>query len=168
MAREPPVSTVKPPDGSYQRRPEMLNKTHQESSSNSSYSSTNLPNTKAMHIAILERELDGMQEIISPERETLICKKLFKGNDSTNQELQHTKKLGESIVPVERTDEAIFGNFAKKLPNLSLQIRLSSHQFHGDLTIGVCSPGEEVHLTSISSKMDCPIVGDKNSDEQAT
>ncbi|KAH0674037.1 hypothetical protein KY284_025124 [Solanum tuberosum] len=94
--------------------PEKTNKTHQESSSNSSYSSTNSRNTEAMHIAISERELDGIQRIISTDRERLIHTKLFKENESTKQELQHTKKLDESIVPFERTDEAISGNFAKK------------------------------------------------------
>ncbi|KAG5568245.1 hypothetical protein H5410_064740 [Solanum commersonii] len=93
--------------------------------------------------------------------------KAIRGNDSTNQELQHTKNLDESIVPIERTEVAISGNFTEKSPELRLQIRPSSHQIHEDLTTGVCSPGEGVHLKAIPSKMDGPIVGDKNFDEQA-
>ncbi|KAH0680773.1 hypothetical protein KY284_021859 [Solanum tuberosum] len=159
MAREPPVNSFKPPDENHQRRLEKTNKTQQESPSNSSYSSTNSRNNEAMHIAISERELDGIQKIISQEREKLIHRKLFTGNDFTNQDLQYTKKSSESIVPFERTDEAISGNFTEKSQELSLQIRPSSHQFRGDLTTGVCSPGEEVPLIAISSKMDGPIVG---------
>ncbi|KAG5595247.1 hypothetical protein H5410_036479 [Solanum commersonii] len=166
MAREPPVSTCKPPDESHQRRPEKKNKTHQESSSNSFYSSTNSRNNEAMHIALSEGELDGIQKLISSDRERLIHRKLVAGNDSTNQELQHTKNLDESIVPIKRTDVAISGNFTEKSPELRLQIRPSSHQLHDDLTTGVCSPDEGVHLNAIPSKMDGPIVGDKNSNEQ--
>ncbi|KAG5585252.1 hypothetical protein H5410_045686 [Solanum commersonii] len=120
-----------------------------------------------MQIMISKGELDGIQKIISPDRKRLIHRKWVKGNDSTNQELQHTQNLDESIVPFERTDKAIYGNFANKSPDLSLQIHRSSHQFHDDLTTAVCSPGEGVHLNAISSKMDGPIIGDKNSDEQA-
>ncbi|KAG5585846.1 hypothetical protein H5410_046280 [Solanum commersonii] len=115
-----------------------------------------------MHIAISGTELDGLQKIISPNREKMFHSKLFRGNDCTNQGLQHTKKLSDSIVPFERSDEANSRNFTKKLPDLRLQIRPSSHQFHDDLTTGVYSPGEEVHLIAISSKMDGPIVGDMN------
>jgi len=168
MARAPPVSTFKPPNQSHQRFPEKTNKTHQESPSNSSYSSTNSRNNEAMHITISKRELDGIQKIISPDREKLIHRKLFRGNDSNNQGLQHTKKSSDSIEPFQRSDEAISGNFAEKSPDLHLKICPSSHQFHGDLTTGVYSPGEEIHLTTISSKMDGPITDDKNSDEQAT
>ncbi|KAH0768928.1 hypothetical protein KY290_012909 [Solanum tuberosum] len=168
MAREPPVNGFRPPDENQQRRLEKTNKTHQESPSNSSYSSTNSRNNEAMHIASSERELDGIHKIISQDREKLIHGKLSTGNESTNQELQYTKKSCESIVPFERTDEAISGNFTEKSQELSLQIRPTSHQFHGDLTTGVYSPGREVPLTVILGKMDGPIVGDKNSDERTT
>ncbi|KAH0695795.1 hypothetical protein KY289_013277 [Solanum tuberosum] len=143
MAHELPVSLSKPSDQSHQRRLEKTNKTHQESTSNSSYNSTNLS-------------------------DKLIHPKLFRGNDSTTQGLQYTEKSSDSILPIERTDEAISGTFAEKSPEMRIQIRPPSHQFHGDLNTGVYSPGEEVHLTAISSRMDRPISGDKNFGKQAT
>ncbi|KAG5631443.1 hypothetical protein H5410_003160 [Solanum commersonii] len=98
----------------------------------------------------------------------MIHRNLFRGNNSTTQGLQYTEKSSDSISPIERTDEAISGTFAKKSPEKLLQIRPSSHQFHGDLNTRVYSPGEEVHLSVISSRINRPISGDKNSSEQAT
>uniref|UniRef100_M1DNV2 Bifunctional endo-1,4-beta-xylanase xylA n=1 Tax=Solanum tuberosum TaxID=4113 RepID=M1DNV2_SOLTU len=166
MAREPPVSLFQAAGPSHLRRSEETNKTHQESLSNSSYNSTNSRNTEAMNIAISERELEGIQKIISPGRDRLIHRKLLTGNDSPNQGLQHTQKSHDSTMPIARSDEAISGELVAHSPELRLQIRPSSQQFHGDLTTGDCSPGEEVHLTAISSKMAGQIIGDMNSGEQ--
>ncbi|KAH0665202.1 hypothetical protein KY290_027477 [Solanum tuberosum] len=83
------------------------------------------------------------------------------------ERLQHTKTSHDSTVPIARSNEAISGKFVEKSPELRLQISPVSHQFHVILTNGDCSPGEEVHLTTISSKMDGPVTGDKNSGEQA-
>ncbi|KAH0673687.1 hypothetical protein KY285_011782 [Solanum tuberosum] len=110
MAREPPVGLFRLPDQGHQERPEQTNKTHQEaSSSNSSYNSTNSRNTEVMNIAISEKEMDGIQQIISSDRDTLIDRKLFSGNDSTNKGLQHTKKSHDSTLPNERSKEVNSG-----------------------------------------------------------
>ncbi|XP_049366633.1 uncharacterized protein LOC125831499 [Solanum verrucosum] len=165
MARAPPVNLFRPPDQSHLRRFEETNKTHQESPSNSSYNFTKLRNTEAMNIAISERELEGIHKFISLDRDKLINRKLFSGNDSTNQGLQHTQKLHDSIAPIARSDEATSGKIRANSPERRLQIRPTSYQFYGDLTIGDCSPSEEVHLTEISSKMAGQITDDKNSGE---
>uniref|UniRef100_M1DFN3 CG6004 n=1 Tax=Solanum tuberosum TaxID=4113 RepID=M1DFN3_SOLTU len=165
MVCEPPVGTFRSPDQSQQRRLEQTNKTHQESPSNSSYNSTNSRNNEAMNIAISEKELEGIQKIISPDRDMVIHGKLFSGNESTNQGLQHTKKSGDSTLPIERTEEAISGKIAAPAPEHP-QIRSSSQQFHGDWSTGDYSPDEEVYLTEISSKMDGPIAGDKESGDR--
>ncbi|KAG5613693.1 hypothetical protein H5410_013517 [Solanum commersonii] len=120
-----------------------------------------------MSIAISEKELDGIQKINSPGRDRMIHRELFSGNDSTNQGLQHTQKSHDSIEPITRTDEAISGKIAAISPELRLQICPSSHNFHGVLTTGDCSHGEEVHLPSSSSKMAGQITGDKDSGGQA-
>ncbi|KAG5580323.1 hypothetical protein H5410_050950 [Solanum commersonii] len=132
MARASPVNLLRSPDQSHLRCSEETNKTHHGSPSNSSYNSTNSRNTEAMNIAISERELDGIQKINSPGHDRMIHRELFYGNDSTNQGLQHTQKSHDSIKPIARTDE----------------IRPTSHHFHGVLTTGDYSPGEEVHLPS--------------------
>ncbi|KAH0684401.1 hypothetical protein KY285_021903 [Solanum tuberosum] len=166
MARAPPVSLIRPPDQSHQRRPEETNKIHHESASNSSYNSTKSRNTEAMNIAISERELDGIQKFISPDHDKLIHRKLFSGNDSPNQGLQHTQKSHDSITPIVRSEEAISEKIGTNPSELRLQIRPTSHQFHGDLTTGDCSLGDEVHLTAISREMASQITGDMNSGEQ--
>jgi len=80
-----------------------------------------------MNIAISWIELDGIQKIISPERTELIQRKLFSGNDSTNQGLQHTKKSHDSTGPIARSEEVISEKFTEKSPELRLQIRPISH-----------------------------------------
>ncbi|KAG5580298.1 hypothetical protein H5410_050925 [Solanum commersonii] len=120
-----------------------------------------------MNIVIFEKELDGIQKINSPGRDRMIHRELFGGNDSTNQGLQHTQKSHDSIEPITRTDEAISGKIAAISPELRIQICPSSHHFHGVLTTGDCSHGEEVHLPSSSSKMAGQITGDKDSSGQA-
>uniref|UniRef100_M1D845 Uncharacterized protein n=1 Tax=Solanum tuberosum TaxID=4113 RepID=M1D845_SOLTU len=99
MARTPPVSLFRPPDQSHLRRSEETNKTHQAASSNSSYNSTKSRNTEAMNSAISERELEGIQKIISPDQDKQIQRKLFIGNESPNRGLQHTQKSHDSIEP---------------------------------------------------------------------
>ncbi|KAH0748241.1 hypothetical protein KY290_027473 [Solanum tuberosum] len=54
----------------------------------------------------------------------------FKSPDQSHQ--RHPDRTNKTHQ--ESTDEAISGNFAEKLPDLRLQIRPSSHQFHGNLT----------------------------------
>ncbi|KAH0665197.1 hypothetical protein KY285_026403 [Solanum tuberosum] len=120
MAREPPVDNFRPPDQSQQWRHEQKNKTHQELQSNSSYNFMKSRHNEAMNIAISEKELEGIQKIISSEHDMVIQEMLFSGKDYTSQDLQHTKKSGD-----------------------------------------------EVHLTKISSKMDGPIAGDKETDDRA-
>ncbi|KAG5631448.1 hypothetical protein H5410_003165 [Solanum commersonii] len=99
-----------------------------------------------MHIVISKRELDGIQKIISPDRNKVSHQKLFSGDDSALQRLHHTKKSCDSTAPIERTEEMNFGKSSEKLPEHRLQI--------------------QVHLTEISSKMDCPITENMNSSEQ--
>uniref|UniRef100_M1DZR1 Bifunctional endo-1,4-beta-xylanase xylA n=1 Tax=Solanum tuberosum TaxID=4113 RepID=M1DZR1_SOLTU len=166
MAREPPVGLFRLPNLGKQRRLEQTNKTHHESSSNSTYNSTNSQNNEAMHIAISEMELDGIQKIISTDRDEVIHRKLFSGDDSPPQRLQHTKKSCDSTSPIERTEEMNSGKSSKKSLERRLQIRPPSRQFHGELTTGDFSHVEEVHLTAISSKMDGSVAGNMNSGEQ--
>ncbi|KAH0736216.1 hypothetical protein KY290_011893 [Solanum tuberosum] len=166
MARAPPVNLFRPPDQSHQRRSEETIKSHQEPASNSSYNSTKSRNTEAMNIAISERELDGIQRFISPDRDKLIHRKLFSRDDSPTQGLQHTQKSHESITPIVRSEEANSEKIGANPSELRLQIRPISHQFHGDSTTGDCSLGDEVHLTTISSEMAGQITGDMNSGEQ--
>ncbi|KAG5568613.1 hypothetical protein H5410_064364 [Solanum commersonii] len=87
MVHAPPVNLFRPPDQSHLRRSKEMNKTHQESPSNSSYNYTKLQNKEELNITNLEKELEGIQKIISPDRDKLIHQKLFSGNDSTNQGL---------------------------------------------------------------------------------
>ncbi|KAG5631331.1 hypothetical protein H5410_003048 [Solanum commersonii] len=96
MECEPPVGLFKSPDQGHLRCLQQMNKTHHESPSNSSYNSMNLRNNEVMHIAISERELDGIQNIISPDHE----------------KLQHTKKSCDSISPIERTEEVNSGKIS--------------------------------------------------------
>ncbi|XP_049360973.1 uncharacterized protein LOC125825703 [Solanum verrucosum] len=85
------------------------------------------------------------------------------GNDSPNQEKQHTKKSVDSIEPIARIDEATTEKIVTESPERGLQIRVSFQQIRGELTSGDYSPIEEVHLTEISRKMDAHIAGDKDS-----
>ncbi|KAH0768842.1 hypothetical protein KY290_012823 [Solanum tuberosum] len=166
MARAPPVSLFRSPDQSHLRRSEETNKTHQAASSNSSYNSTKSRNTEAMNNAISERELEGIQKIISPDQDKQIQRKLFIGNESPNRGLQHTQKSHDSIEPIARSGEANFGEIGANSPELRLQIRPTSQHFHGELTTGVCSPGEEVRPIPSSSKMAGQITGDMKSGKQ--
>ncbi|KAK6780084.1 hypothetical protein RDI58_022268 [Solanum bulbocastanum] len=84
MAREPPIGIVRPPNQSQKGRSDQTNKTHQESSSNSTSSSMNLQIKEVMNSASSERELDEVQEIISPSYDGLIREKLITGNDSVS------------------------------------------------------------------------------------
>ncbi|KAH0736057.1 hypothetical protein KY285_011764 [Solanum tuberosum] len=167
MAREPPGGILRPPDLSQQGRLEQTNKTHEDSPSNSSYSSTNSRNNEAMLVAISEKELDGIQKVISPDRDMVIHGNLFSGNDSTNQGLQHTEKSSYSILPIARTEEAISEKIAGSSSEMRHQFRPTSQQFHGELSTGDYSPGEGVHLTAISSEMDGLIAGGENSGDGA-
>jgi len=167
MAREPPLGIPRPPDQSQQGRLEQTNKTHQDSPSNSSYSSTNSRKNEAMLVAISERELDGIQKVNSPDRAMVIHGKLFSGNDSTNQGIQHTEKSSYSVLPIARTEEAICGKIAGPSSEMRPQFRPTSQQFHGELSTRDYSPGEGVHLTAISSEIDGLIAGGENSGDRA-
>ncbi|KAG5605823.1 hypothetical protein H5410_027315 [Solanum commersonii] len=75
---------------------------------------------------------------------------LFKPSDQSHQRRpEKTNKTNQespsnsSYSSTKLSDEAIFENIVEKLPDLRLQIRPSSHQFHGDLKTGVYSPSEE-------------------------
>ncbi|KAK6782002.1 hypothetical protein RDI58_019798 [Solanum bulbocastanum] len=97
MARELSVDNFRPPDQSQKGHLDLTNKTHHQPPSNSSYNSMNLRNNEAMNSANSRRELEGNQKIISPVRENLNRERMFKGNDSSNQGLQHTKNSDDSI-----------------------------------------------------------------------
>jgi len=92
--------------------------------------------------------------------------KLFSGDDSPPQRLQHTKKSCDSTSPLERTEEMNSGKSSKRSPERRLQIRPPSRQCHGELTTGDFLTGEEVQLTAIPSKMDGSVAGNMNSGEQ--
>uniref|UniRef100_M1DUD3 Uncharacterized protein n=1 Tax=Solanum tuberosum TaxID=4113 RepID=M1DUD3_SOLTU len=163
MAREPPEVPFRPPDQSYQERLDQTNKTHPQSPSNSISNSVNSRMNEAMNIAISERELDGIRKNISTYLNDVFYERLVNGDDSPNQELQHTKKSIDSIIPIVRSEDAIFGQIANESQERCLQIRASSQQIRGDLSSGDYSPDEEVHLTAISSKMDARIAGGEDS-----
>ncbi|KAH0712245.1 hypothetical protein KY289_008204 [Solanum tuberosum] len=163
MAREPPEVPFRPPDQSHQERLDKTDKTHPQSPSNSISNSVNSRLNEAMNIAISERELDGIRKNISTDFNDVFYERLANGDDSPNQELQHTKKSVDSIIPIARTEDAISGQIAKESPERRLQIRAFSQQIRGDLSSGDYSPDEEVHLTAISSQMDARIAGGEDS-----
>jgi len=119
-----------------------------------------------MNSAISKRELEGIQKIISPDQDKQIQRKLFIGNESPNQGLQHTQKPHDSIEPIARSGVGIFGEIGANSPEMRLLIRPTSHHFHGELTTGDCSPGEEVRPIPSSSKMAGQITGDMKSSKQ--
>ncbi|KAH0776722.1 hypothetical protein KY290_008133 [Solanum tuberosum] len=164
MAREPPEDPFRPPDQPHQERLEQTNKTHPPSPSNSIGNSVNSRMNEAMNIAISERELDGIRKNISTDLNDVFDTRLVHGNESPNQELQHITKSMDSIIPIARSKDASSGQIANESPERRLQFRASSQQFRGDLNRGDYSPGEEVHLTAISSKMDARVAGGENSD----
>uniref|UniRef100_M1DSX6 Uncharacterized protein n=1 Tax=Solanum tuberosum TaxID=4113 RepID=M1DSX6_SOLTU len=164
MAREPPEDLFRPPDLSHQERLEQTNKTHPQSPSNSISNSVNSQMNEAMNIAISEKELDGIRKNISTDLNDIFYARLVNGDESPNQKLQHITKSMDSIIPIARSEDAISGQIANVSPERRLQFRASSQQFRGDLNSGDYSPGEEVHLTAISSKMDARVAGGENSD----
>uniref|UniRef100_M1E0Z7 Uncharacterized protein n=1 Tax=Solanum tuberosum TaxID=4113 RepID=M1E0Z7_SOLTU len=129
MAREPPVDNFRPPDQSQQGRHEQKNKTHQELQSNSSYNFMKSRHNEAMNIAISEKELEGIQNIISSEHDMVIQEMLFSGKDYTSQDLQHTKKSGDYSLPIARTEEAISEKIAAPSPELRPQILYFPNNF---------------------------------------
>uniref|UniRef100_M1DU40 GE24176 n=1 Tax=Solanum tuberosum TaxID=4113 RepID=M1DU40_SOLTU len=163
MARELPEVPFRPPDQTHQERLDKTNKTHPQSPSNSISNSVNSRMNEAMNVAISERELDGIRKNISTDLNDVFYERLANGDDSPNQELQHTKKSVVSIIPIARSEDAISGQIANESPERRLQIRASSQQIRGDLSSGDYSPDEEVHLTAISSQMDARIAGSEDS-----
>ncbi|KAH0652853.1 hypothetical protein KY289_030531 [Solanum tuberosum] len=67
MALEPPMELPRPPDIDQPERHGKSNKTQPATPHNSSHSSSNSQNIEAINTAILEKELDGIRKIISPE-----------------------------------------------------------------------------------------------------
>uniref|UniRef100_M1DLR1 Uncharacterized protein n=1 Tax=Solanum tuberosum TaxID=4113 RepID=M1DLR1_SOLTU len=163
MAREPPVGLFRPPDQSQSGCYDNSNKTHKESSTNSSNNSVNSRKREVISSAISEKELEETREIISPQRNTLIQGKMVSGIDSPNQELQHTEKSLDSTEPIARIGEATLAKIQTESPEMCLQIRASSQRVHGESTSRDYSPNEDVHLTEISDQMDGRIVGNQNS-----
>ncbi|KAH0661511.1 hypothetical protein KY284_026442 [Solanum tuberosum] len=159
MAREPPVDNFRPPDQSQQGRHEQKNKTHQELQSNSSYNFMKSRHNEAMNIAISEKELEGIQKIISSEHDMVIQEMLFSGKDYTSQDLQHTKKSGDYSLPIARTEEAISEKIAAPSPELRPQFLYFPNNF---VAIGAL-----VITHQVMSKMDGPIAGDKEADDRA-
>ncbi|KAG5568560.1 hypothetical protein H5410_064421 [Solanum commersonii] len=145
------------------QRRAQTNKTLPQSPSNSVSNSVNLRMNEVMNIAISERELDGIRKNISTDLNDVIYERLVKGDDSPNQELQHTTKSIDSIIPIVRSEDAISGQIANESLERRLQIRASSQQIRADLSSGDYSPGKEVYLTAISREMDARITGGEES-----
>ncbi|KAH0765155.1 hypothetical protein KY285_001026 [Solanum tuberosum] len=85
--------------------------------------------------------------------------------ESTNLDLQHSKKPSDSTVPIARNREAISARIANSSPERRPQIRATSRQIRADSVTGDYSSHDEVHLPEISSKMDSGIVAGENSGE---
>ncbi|KAG5580318.1 hypothetical protein H5410_050945 [Solanum commersonii] len=92
---------------------------------------------------ILRKSWTGFK-FISPGRNRLNYGKLVSGNEATSQGLQHTTNSDNSIKPFERSEEVNFGKIANKSLDVRPHIRISPQQFHGELSTGDYSAGEEV------------------------
>uniref|UniRef100_M1DH02 Bifunctional endo-1,4-beta-xylanase xylA n=1 Tax=Solanum tuberosum TaxID=4113 RepID=M1DH02_SOLTU len=165
MARETPPELPRPPDELQKGRLNDSNKTQLATLSNSSHNSTKLQNTNAINTAISVKELEGTREFISTGDNTLIRGKGIGNMESTNLDLQHSKKPSDSTVPIARNREAISKRIANSSPEMCPQIRATSSQIRADSVTGDYSPHDEVHLPENSSKMDGGIVAGENSDK---
>lgn len=82
-----------------------------------------------------------------------------------HQDLTHIKKLGNSIVPISHNREAKFVEIPSAPPKSRTQIQLTLIYVCRDLTTGVCSTNNEVHMCKISKQMDGGIIVGENSSD---
>ncbi|KAH0685843.1 hypothetical protein KY285_016399 [Solanum tuberosum] len=118
MAREPSVELPRPPNEDQLERQRKGNKTQAATPHNSSHSSSKSQNTKAINIAISEKELDGAHKIIPPEHNVTNPRKKNGVMVSPSQDVYRSKKSTDSTAPVQRNHEAIFEEDANKSPEL--------------------------------------------------
>ncbi|KAH0636622.1 hypothetical protein KY289_036537 [Solanum tuberosum] len=103
----------------------------QESPSNSNHSSSNLNYNPPITVHLSEEELKWAQEIISLAKSGVIQIVPIDGMESTPQDLPNTTKSQHSILPFERSAQAILGGELPKLPLNSNEVSPAITEIQG-------------------------------------
>ncbi|KAH0633592.1 hypothetical protein KY284_036378 [Solanum tuberosum] len=112
-----PLATVRRPSDQCENIPmEETDLLQQESPSNSNHSSSNLNYNPPITVHLSEEELKWTQEIISLAKSGMIQIVPIDGMESTPQDLPNTTKSQHSILPFERSAQAILGGESPKSP----------------------------------------------------
>ncbi|KAH0642246.1 hypothetical protein KY290_033844 [Solanum tuberosum] len=154
MAPQPPDGPLRPPDLMEKKRHADSYKTHQESPSNSTYSSSNLQKDEAICVAISERELDGTHEINSHDKMKMIRANVEVDMDTTIQDLVPVKISADFNLPIDRSKFGDLSKIAVEASLLCTQVRTDSEPDKKDSFTGDSAPQLDEHLTSISSNLD--------------
>uniref|UniRef100_M1DWR0 Bifunctional endo-1,4-beta-xylanase xylA n=1 Tax=Solanum tuberosum TaxID=4113 RepID=M1DWR0_SOLTU len=165
MATEPPGKHLQPPDLAQSTQNSLSYKPRQGASSESSDNSLKMRRIEAIHVAISEEELDWARKIISLEQSGKIQVNSNRNNESPSKELPTVEKSHISIAQIGRSEMAISGEIAEKMPQTRPRIRTPSDEMNDISTTGESSPGQGVHLTIIWTCLDGGIAGDIKSDQ---
>ncbi|KAG5585829.1 hypothetical protein H5410_046263 [Solanum commersonii] len=102
---------------------------------------------------------------MSLEQSGLIRVNSTGNHESTSKDLPIIQKSNDTIAQIERSMKANSGEIIAKLPDVRPQFRPSSDEINETSTTGESSPGQGVHHTAISTRLDGGIAGDINSDQ---
>lgn len=126
-----------------------LDKDHplqQESSSKLLYNSSNVQISLAITIDVSEDELSSVQKIISLLKYGLIRVIPTTTMDSPMLDASIIQKSAEVILPIERSEMAIPGGVALKLPQNRIPIQTGSGLIQGKQIAGLSSSHHEEHV----------------------
>lgn len=96
---------------------------------------------------LMNEEFDRERGITSQGNSELNQGEMPMEIDTSHQDLHHTPKKTNSIVPFCQNQNANFDGIPSVSPELRNKIRLYSSKTRNDSTTGLCSTNDKVHLT---------------------
>ncbi|KAH0635134.1 hypothetical protein KY284_037920 [Solanum tuberosum] len=159
MEEGPSADLFRPPDPSTAMLNPNIHPSLLESSSKSSYSSSQV-REEAIQTAMAERELDGTRTNVHMKDSSQIQGKRTGDKESLSQDRQAGKKSHDFTVPYERKPSAMTARNVSESPQMR-------HQSRGEMDTGVCSPSRGGNTTEVSSKFHGEIAGYETSGDSA-
>ncbi|XP_060206128.1 uncharacterized protein LOC132633611 [Lycium barbarum] len=168
MATSPPPGGDSPPDQCHLMCLDKTLPPQVESLQNSTHSSTNLQNSNAVTVAISQEQLSWAQEIISQANSSLIRVIPSIGSDSNSHDLLPLQVSAQSLLPIERSEQANLARIATESPKNRLNIRPISGQIRPNPSHGGDSSGQGDPPCKNSDHLATEIVGEEVSGGGAT
>uniref|UniRef100_M1DQZ8 Bifunctional endo-1,4-beta-xylanase xylA n=1 Tax=Solanum tuberosum TaxID=4113 RepID=M1DQZ8_SOLTU len=159
MEEGPSADLFRPPDPSTAMLNPNIHPSLLESSSKSSYSSSQV-REEAIQTAMAERELDGTRTNVHMKDSSQIQGKRTGDKESLSQDRQAGKKSHDFTVPYERKPSAMTARNVSESPQMR-------HQSRGEMDTGVCSPSRGGNTTEVSSTFHGEIAGYETSGDSA-